>query len=86
MITSQNIGKLLENIKNSKKTESLFYYINKSVVKKTTKNKKYNLSLIKNNIETNFKLNSLYKSILEILIPILRKKKDINYCTIRTKY
>jgi len=77
MITSQNIGKLLENIKNSKKTENLYFYITKSTIKKTAKNKKYNLSLIKNNIETNFKLNSLYKSILEILIPILREKKKL---------
>ena len=77
MITSQNIGKLLENIKNSKKNESLFFYINKSVIKRTTKNKKYNLSLIKNNINANFKLNSLYKSILDILIPILREKKKL---------
>ena len=77
MITSKNIGKLLENIKNSKKTENLFFLINKSVIKKTTSNKKYNFSIIKNNIETNFKLNSLYKSILEILIPILRKKKKL---------
>ena len=77
MITSQNIGKLLENIKNSKKNESLFFYINKSVIKRTTKNKKYNLSLIKNKIETNFKLHSLYKSILDILIPILREKKKL---------
>ena len=77
MITSKNIGKLLENIKNSKKTENLFFLITKSVIKKTTRNKKYNFSIIKNNIETNFKLNSLYKSILEILIPILRKKKTL---------
>ena len=77
MITSQNIGKLLENIKNSKKTENLYFYITKSTIKKTSKNKKYNLSLIKNNIEANFKLNSLYKSILEILIPILREKKKL---------
>ncbi len=77
MITSYNIGKLLEIIKNSKKSESLFIHITKSVIKKTTKNKKYNLSLINNNIETNFKLNSLYESILEILIPILRKKKKL---------
>ena len=77
MITSQNIGKLLENIKNSKKNENLFFFINNSVIKRTTKNKKYNLSLIKNNIETKFELNVLYKSILEILIPILRKKKKL---------
>ena len=78
MITSQNIAKLLENIKNSKKNESLFFYINRSVIKKTTKNKKYNLSLINNKIETNFKLHALYKSILDILIPILREKKKLN--------
>ena len=77
MITSRNIGKLLENIKNSKKTENLFFHINKSVVKRTSRNKKYNLSLIKNNIETDFQLNALYKSILEILIPILREKKKL---------
>ena len=77
MITSRNIGKLLENIKNSKKTENLFFHINKSVIKRTSKNKKYNLSLIKNNIETDFQLNALYKSILEILIPILREKKKL---------
>ena len=77
MITSKNIGKLLENIKNSNKTERLFFYINKSVIKKTTKDKKYNFSLIKNKIETNFKLNALYKSILDILIPILREKKKL---------
>ena len=77
MITSQNIGKLLENIKNSKKTESLFFQITKSVIKKTTKNKSYNFSLIKNNIETDFKLSLLYKSILDILIPIIREKKKL---------
>ena len=77
MITSQNIGKLLENIKNSKKTESLFFQITKSVIKKTTKNKRYNFSLIKNNIETDFKLSLLYKSILDILIPIIREKKKL---------
>ena len=75
MITSKNIGKLLENIKNSKKTENLFFQITKSVIKKTTKNKKHNFTLIKNNIETNFTINVLYKSILNILIPIIRKIK-----------
>ena len=59
MITSQNIGKLLENIKYSKKTESLFFNINRSVIKKITKNDEYNFSIIKNNIETNFKINLL---------------------------
>ena len=77
MITSQNIAKLLENIKNSKETENLYFSISKSVIKKTTRNKKHNLSLIKNNIETDFKISSLYKSILDILIPILRKKKKL---------
>ncbi len=77
MITSQNIGKLLENIKNSKKNERIFFHIKKSVIKKTSRNKKYNFSLIKNNFNANFKLNSLYKSILDILIPILREKKKL---------
>lgn len=77
MITSKNIGKLLVNIKNSKKTESLFFQITKSVIKKTTQNKRHNFSLIKNNIETNFKLNVLYKSILDILIPIIRENKKL---------
>ena len=77
MITSQNIGKLLENIKNSKKSENLYFHITKSVIKKTTKNKRHNFSLIKNNIEKNLKLSVLYKSILNILIPIIRKKKKI---------
>ena len=75
MITSQNIGKLLENIKNSKKTENLFFQITRSAIKKTAKNKRYNFSLVKNNIETNFKLYVSYKAILDILIPIIREKK-----------
>ena len=75
MITSQNIGKLLKNIKNSKKTENLFFQITRSEIKKTAKNKRYNFSLVKNNIETNFKLNVSYKAILDILIPIIREKK-----------
>ena len=78
MITSKNIGKLLESIKNSKKSESLFFQINKLEINKTTSNKKYNFSLIKNKIETSFELNSLYKSILNILIPIIRDKNKLS--------
>ena len=44
MITSKNIGKLLENIKDSKKNEGLFFHITKSSINKTARNKKYNLS------------------------------------------
>ena len=75
MITSKNIAKLLENIKNAKKTENLFFQITRSAIKKTAKNRRYNFSLVKNNIETNFKLNVSYKAILDILIPIIREKK-----------
>ena len=77
MITSKNIGKLLENIKNAKKTENLFFQITKSEIVKTGKNRRYNFSLINNNVDTTFKLNILYKSILDILIPIIRKKKKL---------
>ena len=77
MITSKNIAKLLENIKNAKKTENLFFQINKNEIEKTANNRRYNFSLIKNKVDTTFKLNILYKSILDILIPIIRKKKKL---------
>ncbi len=71
MITSQNIGKLLEIIKNSKKNENLFFYINKSVIKKTTKNKKFVVLDVPLLLEN--KLNK--KS--DILIFVDSKKSDI---------
>ena len=77
MISSKNIGKLLKIIKNSKKNENIYLQISKLGIKETTKNRKHNFSIVENKIINNLKLNNIYESILEILVPILRKNNKI---------
>ena len=77
MISSKNIGKLLKIIKNSKKNENIYFQISKLGIKETTKNRKHNFSIVENKIINNLKLNNIYESILEILVPILRKNNKI---------
>ena len=77
MISSKNIGKLLKIIKNSKKNENIYLQISKLGIKETTKNRKHNFSIVENKIINNLKLNNIYESIIEILVPILRKNNKI---------
>ena len=77
MISSKNIGKFLKIIKNSKKNENIYFQISKLGIKETTKNRKHNFSIVENKIINNLKLNNIYESILEILVPILRKNNKI---------
>ena len=77
MISSKNIGKLLKIIKNSKKNKNIYFQISKLGIKETTKNRKHNFSIVENKIINNLKLNNIYESILEILVPILRKNNKI---------
>ncbi len=76
MITSKNIGILLDFIKNSKKNSDLYLLVKKNSIALSTK-RQSNFYIKNNNLETKFNLNKFYQSILNILIPILRKNKKL---------
>ena len=76
MITSKNIGILLDFIKNSKKNSDLYLLVKKNSISSSSK-RKSNFYLKNNNLESKININKFYQSILNILLPILRKNKKL---------
>ena len=76
MITSKNIGILLDFIKNSKKNSDLYLLVKKNSISLSSK-RKSNFYIKNNNLETKINISKFYQSILNILVPILRKNKKL---------
>ena len=76
MITSKNIGILLDFIKNSKKNSDLYLLVKKNSISLSSK-RKSNFYLKNNNLESKINISKFYQSILNILLPILRKNKKL---------
>ena len=76
MITSKNIGILLDFIKNSKKNSDLYLLVKKNSISLSSK-RKSNFYIKNNNLETNINISKFYQSILNILLPILRRNKKL---------
>jgi len=76
MITSKNIGILLDFIKNSKKNSDLYLLVKKNSISLSSK-RKSNFYIKNNNLESKINISKLYQSILNILLPILRKNKKL---------
>jgi len=76
MITSKNIGILLDFIKNSKKNNDLYLLVNKNSISLSSK-RKSNFYIKNNNLESKINISKFYQSILNILVPILRKNKKL---------
>ena len=76
MITSKNIGILLDFIKNSKKNSDLYLLVKKNSISLSSK-RKSNFYIKNNNLESKINISKYYKSILNILLPILRKNKKL---------
>ena len=76
MITSKNIGILLDLIKKSKKNSDLFLLVNKNSISYSSK-RNSNIYIKNNDLEYRININKFYKSILSILVPILRKNKKL---------
>ena len=76
MITSKNIGILLDFIKNSKKNSDLYLLVKKNSISLSSK-RKSNFYIKNNNLESKINISKFYKSILNILVPILRKNKKL---------
>ncbi len=76
MITSKNIGILLDFIKNSKKNSDLYLLVKKNSISFSSK-RKSNFYIKNNNLECKISISKFYQSILDILVPILRKNKKL---------
>ena len=76
MITSKNIGILLDFIKNSKKNSDLYLLVKKNSISLSSK-RKSNFYIKNNNLESKINISKFYQSILNILPPILRKNKKL---------
>jgi len=76
MITSKNIGILLDLVKNSKKNIDLYLLVKKNSVSCVSKNQS-NFNIKKNSPGYKIKVSKFYKSILNILVPILRNNKKL---------
>ena len=76
MITSKNIGILLDFIKNSKKNSDLYLLVKKNSISLSSK-RKSNFYIKNNNLESKINISKFYQSILNILMPILRKNKKL---------
>ena len=76
MITSKNIGILLDFIKNSKKNSDLYLLVKNNSISLSSK-RKSNFYLKNNNLESKISISKYYQSILNILLPILRKNKKL---------
>ena len=76
MITSKNIGILLDFIKNSKKNNDLYLLVKKNSISLSSK-RKSNFYIKNNNLESKINISKFYQSILNILLPILRKNKKL---------
>ena len=76
MITSKNIGILLDFIKNSKKNSDLYLLVKKNSISLSSK-RQSNFYIKNNNLESKINISKFYQSILNILFPILRKNKKL---------
>ncbi len=76
MITSNNIGILLDFIKNSKKNNDLYLLVKKNSISLSSK-RKSNFYIKNNNLESKINISKYYQSILNILLPILRINKKL---------
>ena len=76
MITSKNIGILLDFIKNSKKNSDLYLLVKNNSISLSSK-RKSNFYIKNNNLESKINISKYYQSILNILVPILRKNKKL---------
>ncbi len=76
MITSKNIGILLDFIKNSKKNSDLYLLVKKNSISLSSK-RKSNFYIKNNNLGSKINISKFYQSILNILFPILRKNKKL---------
>ncbi len=76
MITSKNIGILLDFIKNSKKNSDLYLLVKKNSISLSSK-RNSNFYIVNNNLETKINISKFYQSILNILVPILRKNEKL---------
>ena len=76
MITSKNIGILLDFIKNSKMNSDLYLLVKKNSISLSSK-RKSNFYIKNNNLESKINISKFYQSILNILLPILRKNKKL---------
>ena len=76
MITSKNIGILLDFLKNSKKNSDLYLLVKKNSISLSSK-RKGNFYIKNNNLESKVNISKFYQSILNILLPILRKNKKL---------
>jgi len=76
MITSKNIGILLDFIKNSKKNSDLYLLVKKNSISLSSK-RKSNFYIKNNNLEFKINISRFYQSILNILVPILIKNKKL---------
>ena len=76
MITSKNIGILLDFIKNSKMNSDLYLLVKKNSISLSSK-RKSNFYIKNNNLESKINISKFYQSILNILLPILRKNKNL---------
>ena len=76
MITSKNIGILLDFIKNSKKNSDLYLLVKKNSISLSSK-RKSNFYIKNNNLESKINISKYYQSILNILLQILRKNKKL---------
>ena len=76
MITSKNIGILLDFIKNSKKNSDLYLLVKKNSISLSSK-RKSNFYIKNNNLESKVNISKFYQSIFNILMPILRKNKKL---------
>ena len=76
MITSKNIGILLDFIKNSKKNRDLYLLVKKNSITLSSK-RKSNFYIKNNKLESKINISKYYQSVLNILLPILRKNKKL---------
>ena len=76
MITSKNIGILLDFIKNSKKNSDLYLLVKKNSISLSSK-RKSNFYIKNNNLEFKINISKFYQSILNILVPLLIKNKKL---------
>ena len=76
MITSHNIGILLDLIKNSKKNSDLYLLVKNNSISFSSK-RKSNFCIKNNTLEYKINVSKFYQSALNILVPILRRNKKL---------
>ena len=76
MITSKNIGILLDLIKNSKDNGDLYLLVKNNSISFSSK-RKSNFCIKNNTLEYKINVSKFYQSTLNILVPILRKNKKL---------